>query len=111
LSVVQCGAQIVLRSRAHRRRWRALNSKILLYNEVAVYYHPAMHDPDQTIAELRHFFKSHAKNQRELSVALGVSHSWLNKFLRGKENNPTTARLSALSTWAKNNPNGGHHAR
>ena len=51
--------------------------------------------------EVRAYLKERPAPQREVCEALGISVSWLTKFLCAKTNNPSIQRLDALSRWVE----------
>ena len=58
-----------------------------------------MNDPEALREAVRAYLRSHSLPQPTLAKELGVSVSWLSKFVRGELNNPTVSRLSTLSRW------------
>jgi len=51
--------------------------------------------------EVRAYLASHLEPQDELAKELGVSPSWLNKFLCGHVKNLGVERLHRLHEWVK----------
>jgi transcriptional regulator with XRE-family HTH domain len=51
--------------------------------------------------EVRAYLASHPKTQPEIAKELGVSSSWLNKFLNGHAPNLGAERLHELHEWVK----------
>ncbi len=51
--------------------------------------------------EVRVYLASHPTPQHVLAGKLGVSHSWLNKFVCGKFENFGLQRLQSLSDWVE----------
>jgi transcriptional regulator with XRE-family HTH domain len=51
--------------------------------------------------EVREYLASHTKTQDELAKELGVSASWLNKFLNGHAPNLGAERLHEMYEWVK----------
>ena len=60
-----------------------------------------MIDPTIIRDQVREYLKSHPIPQKQLAADLGVSLSWISKFLRGDFNNPTVERLSHLQKWVQ----------
>lgn len=60
-----------------------------------------MTDPEALREQVRAYLKSHPLSQPELAKAVGVSPSWLSKFVNGHLNNPTVTRLSSLARWVE----------
>jgi hypothetical protein len=51
--------------------------------------------------EVRAYLASHPSPQHELASEIGVSHSWLNKFLCGKFENFGLKRLQQINAWVE----------
>lgn len=56
-------------------------------------------DLEQLRDETRAYLASHPLTQTELADQIGISHSWLNKFLNGQYPNLGVPRLNMLVKW------------
>jgi predicted XRE-type DNA-binding protein len=56
--------------------------------------------------EVRLYLASHPTPQVQLAEELGVSHSWLNKFVCGKFDNFGFKRLQSLYAWVERDRRG-----
>jgi transcriptional regulator with XRE-family HTH domain len=54
---------------------------------------------DLLLEDCRTYLKSHPMNQEALALAIGVSHSWLNKFINGQFPNMRLGRWQRLHAW------------
>jgi predicted XRE-type DNA-binding protein len=58
-------------------------------------------DVEKLRDEVRAYLASHKTPQHVLAAKLGVSYSWLNKFVCGKFENFGLQRLHSLSAWVE----------
>jgi hypothetical protein len=56
-------------------------------------------DLEQLRDEVRAYLANHPDSQTDLADQIGISHSWLNKFINGQYPNLGVPRLNLLVKW------------